>query len=48
MEKKCFGKSVVANEGQARTTYGKQYHREYIVYDRGQSYPEYVVYFKDG
>ena len=40
--------SVVANEGQARTTYGKQYHREYIVYDRGQSYPEYVVYFKDG
>ena len=40
--------SVVANGGQARTTYGKQYHREYIVYDRGQSYPEYVVYFKDG
>ena len=40
--------SVVANEGQARTTYGKQYHREYIVYDRSQAYPEYVVFFEPG
>ena len=25
-----------------------QYHREYIVYDRSQAYPEYVVFFEPG
>lgn len=41
---KCPGKlcdSVIANVGVAN--HGKQFHREFIIYDRRQAYPEYEV-----
>ena len=37
---------VIADRGASRAGM-TAYHHEYIVYDRNQAYPEYVVYLSD-
>ena len=43
---RCVCTGVIANRG-ATTSYGNNYHYEYIVYDRNQAYPEYIVHLQD-